>query len=119
MKIGTSTTETPVMNPDFDAVVSFKPLVWNSYPAQRNIPTGTPARNTLPSICLILFQYSASRHAVATVIRMALKSSSEMSAIALLITTNVVPHMSVTITNNKCALSVRDTLAEYQTTSEE
>ena len=106
-KTGTSTTETPVRNADFDGVVRRKPVVWNWYPRKRNDPTTKPemiARRVMP--CNFLRKITKNAIA-ARVILIALNSSGVISANAFLMTTNVAPQTSVTRTSNKCAFSER------------
>ena len=106
-KTGTSTTETPVRNADFEGVVRRKPVVWNWYPRKRKTPT------TKPEIidCRLMprnFLRKITKSAIAArLILIALNNSGEISANAFLMTTNVAPQTSVTSPNNKCALRDR------------
>jgi hypothetical protein len=98
-----------VRKPDFDAVVNFSPVVWNSYPAHRKAPRSSPERKAGALICATFLQYSARRQTLASNMRTALKRSGLMSTSAFLITTKVAPQMSVIRTRSMCAFSVRDT----------
>ena len=92
--MGVNTTSNPVINPDLDAVVYCKPMVWVAYPTNKRKPNTAPLLSNFRS--RRRDQFTEGRTIIADMKkRIAISRTGEITAKEDLTTANVLPQMSV------------------------
>src|SRR3990172_4112990 len=100
---GVKTTRRPVINPDFDAVVYFSPVVCARKPRNRRTPMISPPRKDSFDIEGSRFATKGRKRSVAMMNRIATKRNGGESSRPSLTTTNVPPQITVQERRNSSA----------------